>query len=586
MEDSTCKDTPMLKLVKVYYSGDPITTVGVVPLLKVDNRPFILGLYAESLKVKKADNGEDLSPSSPKIFESKPKSPLAGTTATRLELPALTNFLFGAVHSQCRMELEPWAELDVDDSDLSSFLRPCKRFHSHSNSDSDSNSIQHQSQSQTLIDADSASPPPPLIPGPAGAVQAAMMHRRSRAPLEEPLLPTQEFIRRVVQNGHESDHDFTTNAWLSAFHFLRSLDRESDSVTPLNSIKKHLNVVRVPLVVAVIKSCTPNGFGDMMVTLKDPTGTISASVHHKTFSHSEYGKDITVGSVVVLQKVAVFAPTRSTCYLNITLRNILKIFCNDNGVLSGQIHPSISARQTTPDMERHEEPRTLGNTFSLSEKERTEDHRIESRLVAREGHEKSRMPAETFSLPPERTEGILIGNRLDSRFLTEERHEESRMMDNTFALPQERTEGIMTNLSLGSKFIEGVDIHKQMGEDLVVPSCHSDDGNNRNQKSVFERENLSFKQDNVRPEEVTCGDGLQTELNGQHNPPKSAEGDNLNLACSARDGGSLTKNSIHISAGVETEVKNHLEGQRVISNPQNTIPHWTDEQLDELLAFD
>ncbi|KAL4381268.1 hypothetical protein AHAS_Ahas04G0116500 [Arachis hypogaea] len=114
----------------------------------------------------------------------------------------------------------------------------------------------------------------------------------------EPLLPTQEFIRRVVQNSHENDHNFTTNAWLSAFHFLHSLDRESDSVTPLNSIKKHLNV--------------------------DPTRTISARVHHKAASDGEYGKDITVGSVVVLQKVAVFAPTRSTCYLNITLRNILK----------------------------------------------------------------------------------------------------------------------------------------------------------------------------------------------------------------------------------------------------------------------
>ena len=63
-----------------------------------------------------------------------------------------------------------------------------------------------------------------------------------------------------------------------------------------------------------------------MVTLKDPTRTISARVHHKAASDGEFGKDITVGSVVVLQKVAVFAPTRSTCYLNITLRNILKVW--------------------------------------------------------------------------------------------------------------------------------------------------------------------------------------------------------------------------------------------------------------------
>jgi hypothetical protein len=42
-----------------------------------------------------------------------------------------------------------------------------------------------------------------------------------------------------------------------------------ESVTPLNSIKKHLNGEgKVPSIVAVIKSCTPNGFGDMTVTLK------------------------------------------------------------------------------------------------------------------------------------------------------------------------------------------------------------------------------------------------------------------------------------------------------------------------------
>ncbi|MED6156033.1 hypothetical protein PIB30_010959 [Stylosanthes scabra] len=482
------------------------------------------------------------------------------------------------------MQLEPWEKLDVDDSDLSSFLRPCKRFHSHYDSDSS----QHQSQSQTLIDADSA---PPLIPGPAGAVQAAMMHRRSRAPLEEPLLTTLEFIHRVVQNGHESDHDFTTNAWLSAFRFLRSLDRDSDSVKPLNSLKKllNVNVARMPLVVAVIKSCTANGFGDMMVTLKDPTGTISASVHHETFSDGEFRKDITVGSVLVLQKVAVFAPTRSTCYLNITLRNILKNILSRfimNPVYDKHLHVWKLKNEVEISMERHEETRMLGNIFSPPEQERSEDHRLESRLVARGGHEKSRMPTETFSLAPERAEGIMIGDRLGSRFLTEDRHEKSWMMGNTSPLSQERTQGIMTNLGLDSKFIE-VDIHKQMGEDLVVPSHHhSDDGNNRNQKTVFDRESLSLRQDQGLPEKITSGGELQTELNGQHNPPKSAEGDTLNLACSARGGGSLTRSSVHMPADLETEVKNYLEGPRVVSNPQSTIPHWTDEQLDELLAFD
>lgn len=103
-----------------------------------------------------------------------------------------------------------------------------------------------------------------------------------------------------------------------------------ESVTPLNSIKKHLNGEgKVPSIVAVIKSCTPNGFGDMTVTLKvlfysffnsiqfnmlliqefefqDPTGSIGASIHRKVFTEGGFGKDITVGSVLLLQKVLNF----------------------------------------------------------------------------------------------------------------------------------------------------------------------------------------------------------------------------------------------------------------------------------------
>ena len=37
---------------------------------------------------------------------------------------------------------------------------------------------------------------------------------------EDPIL-TQEFIRRVLQNGDEQDDDFTNNPWLSALEFVR-----------------------------------------------------------------------------------------------------------------------------------------------------------------------------------------------------------------------------------------------------------------------------------------------------------------------------------------------------------------------------
>lgn len=36
---------------------------------------------------------------------------------------------------------------------------------------------------------------------------------------------------------------------------------------------------------------------------QDPTGTIGASIHHTVLSEGDFGKSITVGSVLVLQKV-------------------------------------------------------------------------------------------------------------------------------------------------------------------------------------------------------------------------------------------------------------------------------------------
>ena len=80
---------------------------------------------------------------------------------------------------------EPWESLDIDDSDLSHFLRPCN----------------HR-----------------IIPGPAGAVQSAMIQRRTLG--SSNTLPTQEFVRHVLQNGHDPDLDFNSNPWLSAQGFL------------------------------------------------------------------------------------------------------------------------------------------------------------------------------------------------------------------------------------------------------------------------------------------------------------------------------------------------------------------------------
>ncbi|GJR84369.1 GPCR kinase [Tanacetum coccineum] len=64
--------------------------------------------------------------------------------------------------------------------------------------------------------------------------------------------------------------------------------------------------------------------------MKDLSGTIPGAIHHKVINEGGYGKDITVGSALILANVSVFSPKPSMYYLNITMRNVVKIFYKDS----------------------------------------------------------------------------------------------------------------------------------------------------------------------------------------------------------------------------------------------------------------
>ncbi|XP_052181038.1 uncharacterized protein LOC127794153 [Diospyros lotus] len=281
------------------------------------------------------------------------------------------------------MEPSPWEALDIDDSDLHSLLRPCNRRSRQTDSHSLSSSQPHHPTlapnpnfSHSLQPPQFQPPPPPetqfVIPGPAGAVQAAM-HRKARANCRDgPAMPTQEYIRRAVEEGQEDD-DFDRHPWLSALQFLGPQDIVDSGLpsTPLSSIKKCPNIGRVDQVVAVIKSCIPNGLGGLMVTLKDPTGTINASVHHKALVEVEFANKISVGSVLILRKVVVFAPSISSHYLNMTPSNIVKVISKDS---SPPIKPNYLVSATKPAALASECRRETDGTemVSSSEQDRTE----------------------------------------------------------------------------------------------------------------------------------------------------------------------------------------------------------------------
>ncbi|GJS29902.1 reverse transcriptase domain-containing protein [Tanacetum coccineum] len=142
-----------------------------------------------------------------------------------------------------------------------------------------------------------------IMPGPVGILQKALERKKADVQARGP------WLQAIVYLHGEG---------LTVFGCLVDMKK--------NSIKGKLE-----LVVGVVKSCTPNSLGDMTVTLKDPTGTMGGTIHYKVFQDEKngYAKSIKVGSVLILRNVSVWTPKPSQHYLNITIRNIVKVFDKD-----------------------------------------------------------------------------------------------------------------------------------------------------------------------------------------------------------------------------------------------------------------
>ncbi|KAK6127720.1 hypothetical protein DH2020_038526 [Rehmannia glutinosa] len=231
------------------------------------------------------------------------------------------------------MEAEPWEALDLDDSDIPHLLRPCKRRRSASPTTTAASAANPISQSPSFQSLEEHSP-------------NNFNGNHRLAPLDAALFldPLDQFnLRCFLKISTVRIRAFPTIKWtlariltvtirvtasFGAFSGFVSNGAEDGVVksTPISSIKKCLNGDKVVQkleysdsdpnkgshidaaienisyrkmhwhVVAVIKSCTLNGLGD-------PTGTVGASVHQKVLSHSEFGKNLTIGSVLILRRL-------------------------------------------------------------------------------------------------------------------------------------------------------------------------------------------------------------------------------------------------------------------------------------------
>ncbi|GJT85839.1 hypothetical protein Tco_1067556 [Tanacetum coccineum] len=167
-----------------------------------------------------------------------------------------------------------------------------------------------------------------IIPGPAGLVQRAKQLKENVFILDPDgaLMSTQEYMQKVVEDVGE-DSDFNSGAWISASNYVLST---GGTVTGcLGDIDNFLKKGKLAQVIAIVKTCSLNALGDLNVTMKNLSGTVRGTVHYKVLDVGTYGNDINVGAIMILAKVSVFTPRPSENYLNITKKNVVKVFRKD-----------------------------------------------------------------------------------------------------------------------------------------------------------------------------------------------------------------------------------------------------------------
>ncbi|GJR19302.1 GPCR kinase [Tanacetum coccineum] len=115
----------------------------------------------------------------------------------------------------------------------------------------------------------------------------------------------QALVQKLIDEDVGDDEDFKSGSWVSATDYVNANGGIVSGC--LGDIKKFLNKGKLDQVVAIVS-------------------TIPRTIHHKVIGECGYGKDINVEAALILVNVSVFSPKPSMHYLNITKRNMVKIF--------------------------------------------------------------------------------------------------------------------------------------------------------------------------------------------------------------------------------------------------------------------
>ncbi|GJS73509.1 hypothetical protein Tco_0706350 [Tanacetum coccineum] len=172
--------------------------------------------------------------------------------------------------------------LDIDDYDLplTPVPRPCNR---------------HVRDTITITSTQN-------IDGIVQVEETLVSIRPGHAGRDDSVLSTQEYMKQVVEDMGE-DEDFNSGLWVGATEYVKANGG--------------------------ISKFSQNALYDLKVTVKYLSCTLADSIHYKVINEEGYGKEITIGSAIILTDVLVFCSNPSMHCLNITKKNVVKVFHKD-----------------------------------------------------------------------------------------------------------------------------------------------------------------------------------------------------------------------------------------------------------------
>nr|GEU48131.1 hypothetical protein [Tanacetum cinerariifolium] len=133
-------------------------------------------------------------------------------------------------------------------------------------------------------------------------------------------------MKQVVADVGD-DKDFNSGSWVGVTKYVKANCCIVSGC--IGDIKTFLKNGKLKQVVSIIKSYSLNAFDNLKVTVKYLSGTLPALIHYKVINEGVYGKEITVGSAIILANVLVFSPSLSMQHLNITKKYVVKVFHKD-----------------------------------------------------------------------------------------------------------------------------------------------------------------------------------------------------------------------------------------------------------------